>query len=163
MGQYMMKFLITAALVLLALVQHGEACCKCGNVLGKTAVNVGENIFPWAAVVKYQDVDRCVGAMIKSTVVLTSAQCVFGLDVTDIQVVLGREGKSDKNAKKSKIRRIKVHKSYQTNLGHKNLALLKLKKVIVATERIMPICLPFNHQGDMVKGDLVKVIGFGKD
>merc|ERR1711874_655223 len=81
MGQYMMKFLITAALVLLALVQHGEAGCKCGNVLGKTAVNVGENIFPWAAVVKYQNVDRCVGAMIKSTVVLTSAQCVFGLDL----------------------------------------------------------------------------------
>ncbi|XP_066524688.1 inactive serine protease PAMR1 isoform X2 [Hoplias malabaricus] len=94
----------------------------------------------------------CSGALINQRSVAVAAHCVtelgklYPLDTAKIQVVLGKEYRSDRRETKSlqhlRISSITIHPNYDPLVLDSDLAILKLLDKARIGEHVLPICLP---------------------
>lgn len=110
---------------------------------GKTA-KVGA--WPWMASIRSPSSTHvCGGALIKPSIVLTSASCVYRLKVLESSVVLGLHNQADGNIGKPEVVRIKsfiINKNWKNPEGYSDLAIIKLARPASNNTFIKPIALP---------------------
>uniref|UniRef100_A0A182NP74 Peptidase S1 domain-containing protein n=1 Tax=Anopheles dirus TaxID=7168 RepID=A0A182NP74_9DIPT len=82
----------------------------------------------------------CAGVLVKSTWVLTTAQCVSEKVAADLKVLLGSH-RLLTNKKTLNVNAIVRHPSYDSTTGAHNLALLQLSEAAALSERVATIAL----------------------
>ncbi|XP_055910857.1 uncharacterized protein LOC129945223 [Eupeodes corollae] len=120
------------------------------KIVGGTASKVGA--WPWIALIGYEDNGlsaspfKCGGALITSRHVLTAAHCIRA-DLTFVR--LGEHDLSrDDEANHVDVPVVKTlrHPQYDRKDGHNDIALLYLSRNVQFSDKVTPICIPFEPQ-----------------
>ncbi|XP_022904921.1 trypsin-1-like [Onthophagus taurus] len=146
----------------------GKNCsCECGfsnqenRIVGGRPTGV--NKYPWIARLMYQGHYHCGASLLSEDYVLTAAHCVRKLKRSQIKIVLGDHDLTTTNETMAKMRSVAAiikHRNFDSNSYNHDIALLKLRKSVVFTKNIKPICLPGNLNDP--SGKTGTVIGWGR-
>jgi len=136
-----------------ALASDGKTCIECGinniAVNGGNSGNVHRRKFSWHAQLCINTTNNnssflCSGSLINDQWVLTSAECICGLDYSNILVYFHKLAKCPTTQTNEIVRTISAvycHKGYQNKVIDYNIALLKLS-MPVNSNGTTPVCLP---------------------
>lgn len=105
----------------------------------------GVNQFPWMARIVYDGKFHCGGSLLTKDYVLTAAHCVKKLRRSKIRVIFGDHDQhitSESKAIQRAVISITKHRHFDPDTYNNDIALLKLRKPIVFSKIIKPICLP---------------------
>lgn len=116
------------------------------RIVGGTPAKLGA--FPWMALIGYSNdlgetSFKCGGSLISKRHVLTAAHC---LKSTLSSVRLGEHNLDKEDETKTidvNVIKAAIHPKYDKKDGHSDLAILTLEHDIPFTNRILPVCLPF--------------------
>ena len=103
----------------------------------------------------------CVGTLVASKYVLTSAQCADDRDPSDLHLMigdhnLGASGETHLNEKRISVQRIIVHESYHPNTKAYDIALLEISEA-VDLGVYTPACLASDMYGHTYDGKVAQV------
>jgi len=123
---------------------------------------------PWqAAIIKQSFLSKrisCGAALIGSRWVITAAHCVYSASESSMRVRLGdwnvREQSEKFPHEDYEIERKEIHPDYKPATFQNDIALVRLKKVVVYKEHIIPVCLP-DFKENFV-GETAAVVGWGR-
>ncbi|XP_067131370.1 transmembrane protease serine 9-like [Centruroides vittatus] len=133
----------------------------------------GKNTFfgnwPWQVLVKEEAwlgihvKNKCGGVLINSLYVLTAAHCQPGF-LGSLMVLLGEHDLTGDyellKPVKKKVKRMIVHREYNSQTLENDLALLELESEVRFQSHIIPICLP--DRWEDFTGQIAYVTGWGK-
>ncbi|XP_023230910.1 transmembrane protease serine 9-like [Centruroides sculpturatus] len=133
----------------------------------------GKNTFfgnwPWQVLVKEEAwlgihvKNKCGGVLINSLYVLTAAHCQPGF-LGSLMVLLGEHDLTGDyellKPVKKKVKRMIVHRQYNSQTLENDLALLELESPVRFQSHIIPICLP--DRWEDFTGQIAYVTGWGK-
>ncbi|XP_043266812.1 venom serine protease 34-like [Venturia canescens] len=144
--------------------------CKCGWKNAERIVGgqeTGVNEFPMMAGVV--ELSRafvyCGATIINDRQLLTAAHCVLNRDPSKIGILIGDHDLSkgsETNA--SKVLRVDTYdiNPFYNNLTWENdIAIITVEKYIEFSQRVGPVCLPFQHSPDTFAGSPVEILGWG--
>ncbi|GJQ69477.1 hypothetical protein Trydic_g6584 [Trypoxylus dichotomus] len=121
------------------------------------------NKYPWIARLMYDGHYHCGASLLTQDYVLTAAHCVRRLKRSKIRVVLGDHDLTTTNEAPAKMRAVSAvirHRNFDANSYNHDIALLRLRKSVVFTKNIRPICLPEKPLDPA--GKIGTVIGWGR-
>ncbi|XP_065912585.1 clotting factor C-like [Dysidea avara] len=136
-----------------ALASDGKTCIECGvsnvAVNGGNSGNVHRRKFSWHVQLCVNATNNnssflCSGSLINDQWVLTSAECICGLDYSNILIYLHKLAKCPVTQTNEIVRTISAvycHVGYQNKVIDYNIALLKLS-MPVNNNDTSPVCLP---------------------
>jgi V8-like Glu-specific endopeptidase len=152
-------------------VPSDPATCKCGQrnsgnrIVGGT--NALLNEFPWRIGMKnsLNGGVFCGGSIISPNYIMTAAHCTAGIapgaivyvTVGDHDISTTRETASQN----VKVVEIKQHKSYNSKNIDNDISLLRLETPLTFSDKIMPVCLPFNYINTSFEGQMIMAGGWG--
>ncbi|KAG4066870.1 hypothetical protein HA402_012937 [Bradysia odoriphaga] len=133
-----------------------------------TATMDDEEHWPWVAAIYRTNYDgltfKCSGTLINSSVVLTSARCMFNMDARTIEVHLGkmnlRESELDKNQKFA-VTEIIVHAGFNASNFANNLAIIRLSTEANITNFVQPVYLWNSTETAKITAEMGTVVGWG--
>lgn len=123
----------------------------------------GVNKYPWIARLMYDSHYHCGASLLTQDYVLTAAHCVRRLKRSKMRIVLGDHDLTTSEETPAKMRAVSAvirHRNFDGNSYNHDIALLKLRKSVVFTKNIRPICLP--ERPFDPAGKLGTVIGWGR-
>ncbi|KAK5650380.1 hypothetical protein RI129_001409 [Pyrocoelia pectoralis] len=141
--------------------------CECGisnqenRIVGGRPTGV--NRYPWVARIVYDGLFHCGGSLITQDYVLTAAHCVRRLQRTKIRVILGDHDQTTTSEAPAKMRAVSAvikNRNFDADSYNHDIALLKLRKPVVFSKNIKPICVP--RVSEDPAGKLGTVIGWGR-
>ncbi|XP_063388373.1 venom serine protease 34-like [Cydia fagiglandana] len=144
--------------------------CSCGYKKRNRIVGgqeTGVNEFPMMAGVIYLDQEeiRCGATIIAPRYVVTAAHCVVGRAASSLAVVVGEHDKTtggDTSATQGfNVERVTVHPQYTSSNYDYDIAILRLAKDIVYSDRVGPVCLPFKFVNTDFAGSRFTLLGWG--
>ena len=123
-----------------------------------------QNKYPWVVSIMSSPspMDQfCVGTLVASKYVLTSAQCADDRDPSDLHLMigdhhLGASGETPLNEKRISVQRIIVHESYHPNTRAYDIALLEISEA-VDLGVYTPACLASDMYGHTFDGEMAQV------
>ncbi|XP_048000959.1 venom serine protease-like [Leguminivora glycinivorella] len=144
--------------------------CSCGyrkrnRIVGGQETGVNE--FPMMAGVIYLDQEkiRCGGTILSPRYIATAAHCVVGRSLNTLAVVVGEHDKTtdgDSSATQGfNIERVTVHPQYTSSNYDNDIAILRLSRDIVYSDRVGPVCLPFKFNNTDFAGSRFTLLGWG--
>ncbi|XP_063369669.1 venom serine protease 34-like [Cydia amplana] len=144
--------------------------CSCGyrkrnRIVGGQETGVNE--FPMMAGVVYleQEEIRCGATIISQRYVVTAAHCVAGRAASSLSVIVGEHDKTtggDTSATQGfNVERVTVHPLYSSSNYDYDIAILRLGKDIVFSDRVGPVCLPFKFVNTDFAGSRFTLLGWG--
>ncbi|XP_017478065.1 PREDICTED: trypsin-1 isoform X2 [Rhagoletis zephyria] len=145
-----------------------KACeCDCGysneeiRIVGGKPTGV--NQFPWMARIVYDGKFHCGGSLLTKDYVLTAAHCVKKLRKSKIRIIFGDHDQhitSESNAIQRAVIAIIKHRNFDPDSYNNDIALLKLRKPMMFSKIIKPVCLPrYNYNP---AGRIGTVVGWGR-
>ncbi|KAF5295126.1 hypothetical protein FQA39_LY13277 [Lamprigera yunnana] len=141
--------------------------CECGVTNEENRIvggrPTGVNRYPWIARLVYDGLFHCGGSLITQDYVLTAAHCVRRLKRTKIRVILGDHDQTtmtDAPAKMRAVSAIIKNRNFDADSYNHDIALLRLRKPVVFSKNIKPICVP--RVSDDPAGKIGTVIGWGR-
>ncbi|XP_037037432.1 uncharacterized protein LOC119075146 [Bradysia coprophila] len=137
-----------------------------------TATMGDEEHWPWVAAIYRTDSDgltfKCAGTLINSSLVLTSARCMFDTDAQiaprTIEVHLGQMNLGMTELDKSQkfaVDEIIVHPGFAASNYANNLAIVRLSAEANLTNFVQPVCLRNSTETAKIKAELGTVVGWG--
>ncbi|KAI4457441.1 tryptase-related [Holotrichia oblita] len=123
----------------------------------------GVNKYPWVARLMYDGHYHCGASLLTQDYVLTAAHCVRRLKRSKMRVVIGDHDLTTTEEAPAKMRAVSAvirHRNFDANSYNHDIALLKLRKSVVFTKNIRPICLP--EKPSDPAGKVGTVIGWGR-
>eukprot|EP00094_Tigriopus_californicus_P004967 TCALIF_04783-PA protein Name:"Similar to Trypsin II-P29 (Gallus gallus)" AED:0.11 eAED:0.11 QI:10/1/0.5/1/0.66/0.75/4/0/297 len=120
--------------------------------------------FPWHVGVRSLSLKTvyCGGVLLSKEWILSAAHCFNTLSADDIDILLGKQDltKHEPGERKRSVSEIIRHPKFNPFAMHNDFALLKLKKSVIFSETIAPICLPCDRF-ETHEGAEVWVAGWG--
>ncbi|KAA0200990.1 hypothetical protein HAZT_HAZT001596 [Hyalella azteca] len=144
--------------------------CDCGfenpgpRVAGGGIASTAE--YPWMVGILKNGKNRlsCGGSLISNQWVLTAAHCMTDETPENVEVVLGTNlvGLNQQSGRRVKVSRVIIHPYYRPRYMKDNdIALLKLADRVTYSNRILPVCLPYNLRHSDYEGTYGTVTGWG--
>ncbi|CAD7083715.1 unnamed protein product [Hermetia illucens] len=141
--------------------------CECGQsnqeiriVGGKPT---GVNQYPWMVRLVYDGKFHCGGTLLTKDYVMTAAHCVKRLRRSKIRIILGDHDQyitTETRAIQRAVTSIIKHRRFDPDTYNNDIALLRLRKPVVFSKSIRPICLPrINYDP---AGRIGTVVGWGR-
>ncbi|KAK4882899.1 hypothetical protein RN001_006218 [Aquatica leii] len=141
--------------------------CECGITNQENRIvggrPTGVNTYPWIARIVYDGLFHCGGSLISEDYVLTAAHCVRRLKRSKIRVILGDHDQTtttDAPAKMRAVSAIIKNRNFDADSYNHDIALLKLRKPVIYSKNIKPICVPTVPEDPA--GKVGTVIGWGR-
>ncbi|XP_055908440.1 trypsin-1 [Eupeodes corollae] len=141
--------------------------CDCGysneeiRIVGGKPTGV--NQYPWMARIVYDGKFHCGGSLLTKDYVITAAHCVKKLRRSKIRVIFGDHDQhitTESKAIQRAVTTIVKHRSFDPDTYNNDIALLRLRKPIVFSKIMKPICLPrLNYDP---AGRTGTVVGWGR-
>lgn len=127
----------------------GNCSCDCGIINQEIRIvggmPTGINRYPWVARLVYDGKFHCGASLINNDYVVTAAHCVRRLKRSKIRVILGDHDQTVINDSESVMRAVSSivrHRHFDVNSYNHDIALLKLRKPVVFSKTVRPVCLP---------------------
>lgn len=105
----------------------------------------GVNQYPWMARIIYDGKFHCGGSLLTKDYVLSAAHCVKKLRRSKIRIIFGdhdQEITSESQAIQRAVTAVIKHKNFDPDTYNNDIALLRLRKPIIFSKIIKPVCLP---------------------
>jgi len=141
--------------------------CDCGTPNQEIRIvggrPTGINQYPWIARLVYDGHFHCGASLISADHVVTAAHCVRRLRRSKIRIILGDHDQfitSESQAKMRAVSAIIRHRNFDSNTYNHDIALLKLRKTVVFTKTIRPVCLPSSEADPAGKTGVA--VGWGR-
>ncbi|KAL9893610.1 trypsin-1 isoform 1-T1 [Glossina fuscipes fuscipes] len=141
--------------------------CDCGvsneeiRIIGGRPTGV--NQYPWMARIVYDGKFHCGASLLSRDYILTAAHCVKKLRKSKIRIIFGdhdQEIASESKAIQRAVVSITKHRGFDPDTYNNDIALLKLRKPVLFSKIIKPVCLPrYNYDP---AGRVGTVVGWGR-
>uniref|UniRef100_T1IT26 Peptidase S1 domain-containing protein n=1 Tax=Strigamia maritima TaxID=126957 RepID=T1IT26_STRMM len=112
-------------------------------------LNTSPHQYPWTAVLiitrNGRNQLRCGATILSESWIVTSGRCVYGVQMTDLSVVVGEYDikKYDGTEVQRFFDSVYIHPNFDSNSAFTHdIALLKVKTPLVFDQNISPVCLP---------------------
>lgn len=105
----------------------------------------GVNQYPWMARIIYDGKFHCGGSLLTKDYVLSAAHCIKKLRRSKIRIIFGdhdQEITSESRAIQRAVTAVIKHKNFDPDTYNNDIALLRLRKPIIFSKIIKPVCLP---------------------
>lgn len=124
------------------------------------------NSWPWVVSIyanittKYNYV--CGGSLVSSLHIITAAHCVVNFQPSSLVVVIGAHflNESLRLNNTFKVSKSVVHQNYSRVELIDDIAILELKKEVVFSDKIAPICLPSSKDTETIYNKEIIVVGW---
>ncbi|KAG7301069.1 hypothetical protein JYU34_015452 [Plutella xylostella] len=144
--------------------------CSCGyrkvnRIVGGTETGVNE--YPMMAGIYDKRIFQvyCGGVIIDRRYVVTAAHCMQEMDAANINAVVGDHNvdtTGESPATQSiPVTQFLIHPNYNADTFDYDISILRLQYDIVFSERVGPVCLPFNYGTTDFAGAIVTALGWG--
>ncbi|XP_058791264.1 transmembrane protease serine 9-like [Phymastichus coffea] len=148
--------------------QNPRNCsCECGLPNQEIRIVGGRptepNKYPWLARLVYDGKFHCGASLLSNDYVITAAHCLRKLKRSKIRIILGDHNQfetSDGQAVMRAVGAVVRHRNFDTESYNHDVALLKLRRPVVFSKTIRPVCLP--QAGSEVAGKYGTVVGWGR-
>ncbi|XP_067298440.1 coagulation factor VII [Pseudorasbora parva] len=99
---------------------------------------------PWQALLKYAGEYKCGGVILDSQWILTAAHCVWNMDSTALEVILGEHILNDPEGTEQErnVSEVFIHPQYNHSSTDSDIALLRLGSRFTLDPFALPVCLP---------------------
>ncbi|XP_030557593.1 trypsin-1 isoform X1 [Drosophila novamexicana] len=123
----------------------------------------GVNQFPWMARIIYDGKFHCGGSLLTKDYVISAAHCIKKLRRSKIRIIFGDHDQqitSESQAIQRAVTAVIRHKNFDSDTYNNDIALLRLRKPIIFSKIIKPVCLPrYNYDP---AGRIGTVVGWGR-
>ncbi|XP_068990489.1 transmembrane protease serine 9 [Neodiprion pinetum] len=141
--------------------------CVCGVSNRKMRI-VGGNItevheFPWIAGFSTRGKFYCAGSLITRKHILTAAHCLDGLNMREIQIVLGNHNRvsHENTVVRRRIKSARIHEHFDPYSFNNDIAVIEMDISVEFDSVIRPACLPQNQVSDYT-GTMAVAAGWGR-
>ncbi|XP_057317818.1 transmembrane protease serine 9-like [Microplitis mediator] len=147
--------------------QAKNCSCECGVQNQEIRIVGGKptvpHRYPWIARLVYEGRFHCGASLLTTEYVLTAAHCLRRLKRSKLRIILGDHDQhttTDAPAVMRAVAAIIRHRNFDINSYNHDVALLKMRKPVVFSKTIRPICLP--QPGSDPAGKDGTVVGWGR-
>ncbi|XP_011497935.1 PREDICTED: trypsin-1-like [Ceratosolen solmsi marchali] len=141
--------------------------CDCGLSNQENRIVGGRptepNKYPWLARLVYDGKFHCGASLLTNDYVITAAHCLRKLKRSKIRIILGDHDQfvtSDGQAIMRAVAAVIRHRNFDTESYNHDVALLKLRRPVIFSKTIRPVCLP--RPGSDPAGKRGTVVGWGR-
>uniref|UniRef100_A0ABD2W538 Peptidase S1 domain-containing protein n=1 Tax=Trichogramma kaykai TaxID=54128 RepID=A0ABD2W538_9HYME len=141
--------------------------CECGFPNHEIRIVGGRptepNKYPWLARIVYEGKFHCGASLLTNDYVITAAHCIRKLKKEQIRVILGDHDQfvtTDGQSIMRAVAKMIPHRNFDTESYNHDIALLRLRKPVLFSKTIRPVCLP--SIGSNPAGKDGTVVGWGR-
>ncbi|CAB0034980.1 unnamed protein product [Trichogramma brassicae] len=121
------------------------------------------NKYPWLARIVYEGKFHCGASLLTNDYVITAAHCIRKLKKEQIRVILGDHDQfvtTDGQSIMRAVTKMIPNRNFDTESYNHDIALLRLRKPVLFSKTIRPVCLP--SIGSNPAGKDGTVVGWGR-